>query len=95
MQRKKSRIVRDPSYYWKTLNMVLACAILVLALLILFGKDDKYLTPAAFFLGAVMCTLSGIMELSKNRKAVGYFCSVSAGILAAALILELIRMWFL
>ena len=95
MQKKQSRVVRDPYYYWKIVNMVLACGILVLALLILFGEEQRYLSPVAFFLGVVMCTLSGIMELAKNKKAVGYICSVFVGILAVVLILDVVRTWFL
>ena len=91
MQEKKRRVVRDPYFYWKIVNMALACAVLVLAFLILSGRGERYLMPAAFFLGVVMCSLSGIMELAKNRKIVGYICSVFAGILAVALILDIIR----
>lgn len=95
MQEKKRRIVRDPYFYWKIVNMALACAVLVLAFLILSGRGERYLMPAAFFLGVVMCSLSGIMELAKNRKIVGYICSVFAGILAVALILDVLWTWFL
>ena len=70
MQEKKRRVVRDPYFYWKIVNMALACAVLVLAFLILSGRGERYLMPAAFFLGVVMCSLSGIMELAKNRKIV-------------------------
>ena len=59
MQEKKRRVVRDPYFYWKIVNMALACAVLVLAFLILSGRGERYLMPAAFFLGVVMCSLSG------------------------------------
>lgn len=95
MQKKKNRLVRDPYYHWKVLNMILACAILVLAALVLFGREEVYLIPAACFLGAVMCALSGIMELAKNKRVIGYICSVFSGILAVALILNIIWLWFI
>ncbi len=95
MQEKKRRIVRDPYFYWKLVNMALACAVLVLAFLILSGRGERYLMPAAFFLGVIMCTLSGIMELSRNRRVLGYVCSVFAGVLAVALILDVVWLWFL
>ena len=50
MQKKKNRVVRDPYYHWKIMNMVLACAILILAVLVLCGREAKYLAPAACFL---------------------------------------------
>ena len=43
MQKKKNRVVRDPYYHWKIMNMVLACAILILAVLVLCGREAKYL----------------------------------------------------
>lgn len=87
-------IVRDPYYYWKMVNMVLACAVLILAILIILGKKDGFLIPVTFFLGLVMCTLSGIMELAKNKRVIGYICSVFAGILAVALIISIIGTWW-
>ena len=88
MQKRKNRLVRDPYYHWKALNMILA-------FLVLTGREEKYLIPAACFLGAVMCALSGIMELAKNKKVIGYICSVFSGILAVALILNVIWLWFI
>lgn len=84
---------RDPYYYWKMVNMILACAILILAILIIFGGKDGILVPAAFFLGIVMCSLSGIMELAKNKRVIGYICSIFAGILTVALIITIIEIW--
>ena len=49
--------------------------------------------PAALFLGIIMCTLSGIMELARNKKVAGYICSVFAGILTVALIVSIIQIW--
>lgn len=95
MQKKRNRLVRDPYYCWKIVNMILALAVLILAFLVLFGEDGTYLIPAAYFLGAVMCALSGIMELAKNKKVIGYICSVFAGILTVALIFRVIWLWFL
>lgn len=95
MQRKGSRLGRDPYYYWKVINMVLACAVLILSLLILFGGEDGIMIPAVFFLGGLMCALSGIMELAKSKRVIGYVCSVFAGVLAVALLLSVIRLWFL
>ena len=83
---------RDPYYYWKIVNMVLSCAILILALLIILGEKDGLLFPIAFFLGIVMCSLSGIMELAKNKRVAGYICSIFAGIMMVALILSIIGM---
>lgn len=90
MQRKGNKVSRDPYYYWKVINMTLACVILILALLILFGDMDAVLVPLAFLLGAVMCAGSGIMELAKSKKAVGYLCSVFSGLLIVALLVLLI-----
>jgi len=87
------RFQRDPYFPWKILNMILACAILILAVLVLLGGKDGIFIPVTFFLGILMCTLSGIMELAKSKRVVGYICSVFAGILAVALIFSIIRMW--
>lgn len=87
-------IGRDPYYYWKIVNMVLACAVLILAILIIMGKKGGLLIPVVFFLGTVMCSLSGIMELAKNKRVIGYTCSVFAGILTVALIISIIGMWW-
>lgn len=84
---------RDPYYYWKMVNMILACAILILAILIILGGKDGILVPAAFFLGIMMCSLSGIMELAKNKRVIGYICSIFAGILTVALIITIIEIW--
>lgn len=83
----------DPYYYWKIVNMILACGVLLLAVFIAIGEEDGILVPSAFFLGFVMCSLSGIMELAKNKKVIGYVCSVFAGILTVALIISIIQMW--
>lgn len=84
---------RDPYYYFKIVNMALACAVLILAILIILGEKRGLLIPIVFFLGLVMCSLSGIMELAKNKKVIGYICSVFAGIIAVALIISIIGMW--
>ena len=65
MQEKKRRVVRDPYFYWKLVNMALACAVLVLAFLILSGRGERYLMPAAFFLGVVRHHGAG--KEQKNR----------------------------
>lgn len=83
----------DPYYYWKIVNIILACVVLLLAILIITGKKDGILVPAALFLGLVMCSLSGIMELARNKRVAGYICSVFAGILTVALIISIIRIW--
>ncbi|HIT66727.1 MAG TPA: hypothetical protein IAB61_05750 [Candidatus Merdisoma merdipullorum] len=95
MQKKGGRLIRDPYYYWKILNMLLACAVLILSAMIVLGKKSGFLVPAAFFLGALMCALSGIMELAKSKRVIGYICSVFAGILAVAFIFSIVRLWFL
>lgn len=91
--KQNKRMVRDPYYYWKILNMVLAVLVLVLVLVVLVGERNDYLVPAACLLGMLMCAFSGIMELSKGKKIVGYASSVAAGILAVALLISLVRMW--
>lgn len=73
--------------------MILACGVLLLAAIIAIGEEDGVLVPAAFSLGIVMCSLSGIMELAKNKKVIGYICSVFAGILTVALIMSIIQIW--
>ena len=89
--RQSRRSSRDPYYSWKIINMILACAVLMLATLILLGGQGGYLIPQAYFLGIVMCALSGIMELAKDKKVVGYICSISAGILGVAFLVSVIR----
>ncbi len=86
---------REPYYHLKILNMFLACGILLLAILIFVGDNDGILVPLAFFLGVVMCSLSGIMELSRGKRVVGYFCSVFAGIMMVALIFCIVHMWWM
>ena len=83
----------DSYYYWKIINMILACVILILAILIILGGKDGLLVPGVFFLGTVMCSMSGIMELARNKRVVGYICSVFAGILTVALIVSIIQIW--
>lgn len=83
----------DPYYYWKIVNMILACVILILAVLIILGGKEGLLVPGAFFLGIIMCTLSGIIELAKNKKVLGYICSVFAGALTVALIISVMLQW--
>ncbi len=48
--KKASHVSRDPYYYWKMISMVLACAVLILAILILFGR--KRGTPDSLVLSA-------------------------------------------
>lgn len=95
MQKKGSRLSRDPYYYWKVVNMVLACAVFILFLLILAGRRRGVLVPVEFFLGSVMCGLSGVMELAKGKKLTGYISSVFAGVMAVALIFHVVWLWFL
>jgi hypothetical protein len=90
-QNKRNR--RDPYFLCKILNMVLAGAVLFLAVLILVGEVDNWRISLIFLLGMMMCALSGIMELAKSKRVIGYTCSVFAGILAVALIFTIIRMW--
>ena len=75
--------------------MVLACAVLILAILILFGGKGELLIPLCFLLGAAMSAVPGIMELAKNKKVSGYICSIFAGLMVVALIFNIIWMWFL
>ena len=93
--KKASHVSRDPYYYWKMISMVLACAVLILAILILFGGKGEILIPLCFLLGAAMSAVTGIMELAKNKKVTGYICSIFSGIMAVALIFNIIWMWFL
>lgn len=79
--------------YWKMVNMMLACAILILAILIFVGSSTEILIPVALFLGVLMCSFSGIMELSRGKRVIGYTNSVFAGILMVALIISVIQMW--
>ena len=75
--------------------MVLACAVLILAILILFGGKGELLIPLCFLLGAAMSAVTGIMELAKNKKVSGYIFSIFAGLMVVALIFNIIWMWFL
>lgn len=83
----------DPYYYWKIVNMILAGGVLLLAVFIIIGEEDGILVPIVFSLGLVMCSLSGIMEMAREKKVIGYICSVFAGIMAVALIMSIIQMW--
>lgn len=91
--KQNKKTVRDPYYYWKIVNMVLAGIVLLLVLFVLLDERGGYLISVTYFLGALMCAFSGIMELAKGKKVVGYLSSVSAGILAVALLFSIIRMW--
>ena len=95
MRKKRSRTARDPYYYWKAVNITFACAVLLLAVLILLGREENYLAPAACILGAVMCALDGIMGQAKGIRVIGYACSIISGVLAVASIFDLVRLWFL
>lgn len=86
-------IQRDPYYLWKMINMVLACAILILAGVILFGGKGGVLIQEVLIMGILMCTLSGIMELAKNKRVIGYTCSIFAGILTVVLIISMVHMF--
>ena len=91
MQRKKSRSGRDPYFYLKLFNIAAACVITVLAVLrIVLEESPDFIVRIAFVLGIIMCVLTGIMELAKNDKLIGYACSILAGILAVALIFTLV-----
>ena len=79
MQKRKNRLVRDPYYHWKALNMILAFAILILAFLVLTGREEKYLIPAACSLGAVMCALSGICLLYTSEGGLAVTVVLLAG----------------
>ncbi len=81
----------EPYCCLKILNMFLACGILLVAILIFVGDGDGILFPLEFLLGLLMCSLSGIMELSKGKRVAGYFCSVFAGIMMVALIFSVIH----
>ena len=91
--RQKKRGSRDPYYYWKVVNMILACAVLLLAILILLGGKGGWIVLLTYALGCLMCTLSGIMELAKGKRVTGYLSAVFAGILVVALIIHVIRIW--
>ena len=95
MQKKGSRLSRDPYYYWKVVNMVLACTVLILFLLILSDTRRGILVPVEFLLGTVMCGMSGVMELAKGKKLTGYISAVFAGVMAVALIFYVVWLWFL
>ena len=93
MMKQNRRIVRDPHFYWKMLNMVLACVILVLAAMILLGGKSGWYVNAALLLGICMSAFEGIMQLAKERKILGYGCSIFAGVMAVALIIHIILIW--
>ena len=92
--KQSGKMSRDPHYGWKILNMLLAGAILILAVLILVGDSDAIFVPLVFFLGVLMCSLSGIMELSRGKRVAGYTASVFAGIMMVALIFSVLRTWW-
>jgi hypothetical protein len=91
--KRSGKLGRDPYYYGKLVDMTLAVIILFLALFIFLGEGRSVLTPISLLLGVVMSTLTGVMELSKGRRVIGYLCSVFAGLVAAALVLSVIVMW--
>lgn len=93
--KQSGKNTREPYYHLKILNMFLACGILLVTILIFVGDSDGILVPLAFFLGVLMCSLSGVMELSKGKRLSGYFCSVFAGIMMVALIFSVIHMWWI
>lgn len=92
MVKQTRRIVRDPYFYWKIINLILAVVILILAALILLGGKDGWFVFAALFLGMLMSTFEGIMQLAKGRRLRGYTCSIFAGMMAVALIVFLVCM---
>ena len=91
--KQNRRTVRDPYYYWKIANMALAAAVVVLALLVLLGQLGGYFVPLTYLLGGLMCGCSGIMELSKGKKVIGYASSVLAGGLAVAMLVSIVWIW--
>jgi len=92
---KKKWIVRDPHFYWKIVNMILAAVILVLSVLVLQGSKSTWILPAALLAGAILGALEGILQLSKGRRFLGYIASVFAGVMVVALLLSLLRIfWF-
>ncbi|MBQ8185092.1 MAG: hypothetical protein IJ036_04830 [Lachnospiraceae bacterium] len=86
---------RDPYKSWKVLAMTLAAAVVVLCLAALLLNTGTYIVLAALVLGAVMCTVSGIMALVKGRKALGYLCSVLAGAFLVLLLIWIVRIFWL
>lgn len=87
------KIVRDPYHGWKIVNMMLAGVIILLVILALVDEKDGWLVPVTCFLGSLMCAFSGVMELTRGRKLVGYVSSVLAGALAVVLLLSIVLTW--
>lgn len=95
MLKKKKWIVRDPHFYWKVVNMILALVVLVLSGLILLGGKEGWILPAVLLTGAIMSAFEGILQLSKGRRFLGYFASVFAGAMTVALLLSIFRIFWM
>lgn len=95
MLKKKRWIVRDPHFYWKVVNMILALVVLVLSGVILLGGKEGWILPLVLLIGAVMSAFEGILQLSKGRRLLGYFASVFSGVMVVALILSILRMFWM
>lgn len=84
--------VGDPYKGWKLMTIILAAGVLLLSLTAMFAPENVSIALTALLLGAAMCAASGILALSKERKVVGYSCSVLAGIFLVLFLLGIVRL---
>lgn len=69
----------NPDRNWKIIAMILSLAVIALCVTGLFTDVNVSVVFAALLMGAGMCATSGIMALAKERRVMGYLCSILAG----------------
>lgn len=74
------------------MTIILAAGVLLLSLTAMFAPENVSISLTALLLGTAMCAASGILALSKERKVVGYSCSVLAGIFLVLFLLGIARL---
>lgn len=89
--RMRNRI-EDPYKGWKLMTIILAAGVLLLSLTAIFAPENVSISLTALLLGTAMCAASGILALAKERKVVGYSCSVLAGIFLVLFLIGIVRL---
>ncbi len=80
---------QEPYKGAKVIVLLLSIAVQIMCVLFFAGAGFDGLVLISLFVGATMCGLSGIIEISKDKKIRGYFCAILAGIFLVASILKL------
>lgn len=86
---------KDPYFFWRSLNAVLATLIVLITLLLFLGYRMMGVSvPSVFALGAVMNMISGLISFSREKKLRGNIYSVVAGVCLVCCLVSVIGYWW-